>query len=425
MDTERGMLVSSGRQGKSVGFIKLFSGDAPHPLSLGSAAHPAATLAAHPAGVPDCDSARLVVLDVARVLAILFMIQGHVLDVLLAPQFRQGALYDGWLFLRGLTAPMFFMLAGVSFTLASMRSWLDYRQPSFKLFQRITRFAFFILLGYAMHLPADSLRNFQLLDAAGWQAWFQVDVLQCIGLTLIGLQLLVLLAKTPRRLALWGAGLGSAIILLAPLAWTLDGARYFPLPIAAYFNSQAGSLFPLFPWAGYVLFGAALGYVLRQWSATPAKITRLFAAGGLALLASGILLSRPLMFLYTNQDFWKTSPAVFLIRMGCVGLLLALFACVTPARSNSQRAWRWLAQESLLIYFVHVCILYGSIWNPGLRQWIGPTLAPLPTLGWICLLLLAMVLLGWTWNWFKRAEPRRSYLLRFAVLVLAIAHPWA
>ncbi len=40
-----------------------------------------------------------------------------------------------------------------------------------------------------------------------------------------------------------------------------------------------------------------------------------------------------------------------------------------------------LAQESLIIYFVHICILYGSTWNPGIRRWIGPTLAPLSALG--------------------------------------------
>lgn len=418
------------RQGKSVGRIELSSGSVLSPMGLGSAPlgsaqYPATSLSARPADVQYYDPARLVFLDVARVLAILFMIQGHALDVLLAPAYRQGLLFDGWLFLRGLTAPMFFILSGVSFTLSTLRSWEDYLQPSWKLFQRLIRFAFFVLLGYAMHLPARSLRDFQYVDAAGWQGWFQVDVLQCIGLTLLSLQILVLLVRTPQRLARWGAGLGGAIILLAPLAWTMDWARYLPLPIASYFNSQTGSLFPWFPWAGYVFFGAALGYVLRQWPATPRQFTRLFAAGGLALLVSGILLSKPVMLLYTHLDFWKTSPTLFLIRAGCVCLLLAFFSRVTPALSISQRAWRSLAQESLLIYFVHVCILYGSIWNLGLRQVIGSTLAPLPTLGWTCLLLLAMMLLAWTWNGFKRAEPRRSYLLRFAILVLAIAHPWA
>jgi uncharacterized membrane protein len=219
--------------------------------------------------------------------------------------------------------------------------------------------------------------------------------------------------------------LGGAIVLLTPLVWTMDWTRYLPVPVASYFNSQTGSFFPLFPWAGYVFCGAALGPVLRRWSTIPGKSERLLLASGLVLGVSGILLARPLMALYANLDFWKTSPALFLIRAGCVCLLLAFFAYVTTRWTAPYRACRSIAQESLLIYFVHVCILYGSIWNLGLRQVIGSTLAPLPTLAWICLLMLSMMLLAWTWNWFKRAEPRRSYLLRFAIFVLAIARPWA
>ena len=90
---------------------------------------------------------RLVLVDLARVLAILFMIQGHTLDVLLAPAYREGVLFDGWLFLRGLTAPVFFILSGVSFTASSMGKWEQYASPSWKVFRRIGRFAFFVGLG--------------------------------------------------------------------------------------------------------------------------------------------------------------------------------------------------------------------------------------------------------------------------------------
>ena len=396
----------------------------PRPGSLCPSHRRATTLRANYTGGEEADRSRLMVVDFARILAIGFMIQGHALDVLLAPAYRQGALFDVWLFLRGLTAPLFFILSGVSFILSSTRSWDDYSLPSWKLFRRLSRFAFFILLGYAMHLPARTLSEFRYVDAAGWQGWFQVDVLQCIGLTLIGLQIMVLLAKTPERFARWAAGLGGAVVLLTPLVWAVDWTPYLPLSMASYFNASTGSLFPLFPWSGYVFFGCALGYALRQRPATQWKPARLLAVGGLVLIVSGICLSQPVMALYPNLDFWKTSPTLFLIRAGCVCALLAFLIYLTRGVTLPQRALRPLAQESLIIYFVHVCILYGSIWNPGMRQVIGATLGPLPTLGWICLLLLSMTLLAWTWNWFKRAEPRRSYLLRFAVLVLAVAHPW-
>ena len=367
---------------------------------------------------------RLILVDLARVLAIFFMIQGHSLDVLLAPAYREGALFDVWLFLRGLTAPLFFILSGVSFTMATIGKWEEYSRVSWKLFRRIGRFAFFVALGYAMHLPASSLSEFRRLDAAAWQGWSQVDVLQCIGLALIGLQIVVLLAGTPTRLAQWSAVVGGAIILLTPLSWAVDWMGVFPMGIASYFNAQTGSLFPLFPWAGYIFLGATLGYYLREWSVVPGKSMRLLAVLGGVLGAAGVLLIKPFALLYADLDFWKTSPSLFLIRAACVCFLLALFAYVTARYRVPERACRAVAQESLLIYFVHVCFLYGSIWNPGMRQVMGATLTPLPTLCGIGLLTLTMMLMAWSWNWLKRAEPRRSYVLRFAIVLLAIYRPW-
>jgi uncharacterized membrane protein len=372
----------------------------------------------------DKASTRLVLVDLARVMAILFMIQGHTLDVLLAPAYRQGFLFDAWLFLRGLTAPVFFTLSGVSFTLSTMSNWEKYSQPSRKLFRRLGRFFFFVCLGYAMHLPAASLRDLKFVDAAGWQSAFQADVLQCIGLTLIGLQILVLLAGNPVRMARWSAAIAGAVVFLTPLTWAVDWTKLVPMPIATYLNSHTGSYFPLFPWTGFVFLGAALGYQVRQWSLLPGKAVRLLAASGAALGLAGLLLMKPLELLFGSRDFWQASPSSFLIRAACVCFLLVLFSYLTARYNVPHRSCRALAQESLLIYFVHICILYGSIWNPGLRQMVGATLSPLPTVAGISLLIASMMLLGWSWNWIKRAEPRRSHLLRFAVLLLAVYHPW-
>jgi uncharacterized membrane protein len=352
------------------------------------------------------------------------MIQGHTLDVLLSPAYRQGILFEGWLFLRGLTAPVFFILSGVSFTLSSVRGWDDYVQPSWKLLRRLGRFAFFVLLGYAMHLPALRPRDFQHVDAAGWQGWFQVDVLECIGVTLIALQVLVLLTRTPERFAQWSLGLSGGVILLTPLIWAVDWARHLPMSIASYLSAHTGSLFPLFPWSAYVLFGGAVGYALRCWSSDRWKPIQVLTAAGLAMIVLGASLSRPVTALYANLDFWRASPNVFLIRAGCVFVLLSFLTYLTQRLTLPQGALRALAAESLTIYFVHVCILYGSIWNPGLRQAIGSTLTPLPTLGWIVALVLSMMSLGWVWNRIKRTEPRRSYLVRFAVFALALLRPW-
>lgn len=368
---------------------------------------------------PSPTSSRHIAIDLARVIAIVFMVQGHTLDVLLSPDLRQGFLFDKWLFLRGLTAPTFFMLSGVSFFMASRKQWDSYLEPSTALWRRLSRFGMFVVLGYVMHLPVRTVHDFQWLDAAGWQSWFQVDVLQCIGFTLAFLQLLVYLAKTPERFAKLALGSAVFVVLLSPILWRAGATSFLAPPIAAYFNGSVGSFFPLFPWAAYVLFGSAVGFFCAEYqSASGALPVRQLAVGGLSLFTVGEGLQLIPWNIYGSIDFWHTSPSLFLVRVGCVCLLLSALALLVQRITLPQQAIRSLAKESLLIYFVHISILYGSLWNTGLRQSIGPTLAFLPTLGWIALMVLTMLLLAWTWSWFKKAAPRRSFALQAAIVLI-------
>jgi len=377
-----------------------------------------------PDGLVDAHGqSRLVVVDLARVLAILFMVQGHTLDVLLVPAYRAGVVFQSWLFLRGLTAPMFFMLSGISFTLASTKYWDAYLRPSARLFKRLRRFGFFVLLGYALHFPVKSFHDFRYLDAAGWQAWLQVDVLQCVGLTLLFLQALVWMAGTPERFAKLAAGAGAFVVLFAPISWEIGWARFLPLSVASYLTAQTGSLFPMLPWSGYVLLGSALGYIIQRqkWSSDSLARKPMIMGAAAMVLAAGCIALVPL-HPYGNIYFWTISPGVFLLKSGCVLLELALLSWVTRKITIPEQATRSIAQESLVVYFVHVCILYGCIWHDGLRQMIGANLTVLPTLAWIGALLASMLVMAWTWNWYKRTEPGISMLTRMAVIVMAIAY---
>jgi uncharacterized membrane protein len=372
-------------------------------LSLANSTQfPTATAQPKPTGGAN-RQARILWLDLARALAIIFMIQGHTLDVLLAPQYRQGLVFNAWFFLRGLTAPTFLLLCGLSFSVSTVRRWESYQCFSKPLFRRWSRFLFLILLGYAMHLPARSLAGFRSLDRSAWQSWFQVDVLQCVGITLALLQWLVFVTGKPRRFAVAAISLGACIVLLTPIAWANDWSKHIPLGVGAYFTSTTGSLFPLLPWSGYIFIGAAIGAL---FSLRPRSSRSLgFAAAGLGpvLVTAGMTLESMPIRLYANLDFWKTSPNLFFIRLGCVCIFLTTIAYISQRIPLPWRVVRSLSRWSLAIYLVHICILYGSNWNPGLRQWIGPTLGLLPTLGWIAVLLFSMVLFGLASQWCKEA----------------------
>ena len=362
-------------------------------------------------------SSRIIAVDFARVLAILFMIQGHTLDVLLHPAARQGFFFDKWLFLRGLTAPMFLTLSGASFAIATLRRWDSHIHISSAFWKRTRRFLFFVALGYVMHLPMKSFRNISFVNSAGWQGWLQVDVLQCIGISLCLLQVLVLIGKTPERFAKLAVGSGFLTILVTPFMWKL-GWAHVPLFFSSYFNGNTGSLFPLFPWVGYIFCGVGLGYLYhRQQQNDVSPILPVLVIGSLATVAGFVINQIPIT-IYANTDYWKTSPNLFLSRIGCVCMILAGLTYFTQKISLPQRAVQSVAQESLTIYIIHICILYGSSWNMGLRQLIGPTLNFLPTLEWIMLLLITMTAMGFIWNRFKHAEPAKTFWLQSAAVVL-------
>ena len=73
-----------------------------------------------------------------------------------------------------------------------------------------------------------------------------------------------------------------------------------------------------------------------------------------------------------------------------------------------------VAQESLLIYFVHLCIVYGSVWNRGLTQTYGPTLTPVQTLAAVLVVIASMVGLAWYWNRLKHVHPRIARGMSYA-----------
>ena len=366
----------------------------------------------------------MMMVDFARVIAMVFMIQDHTMDALLSPSYLHGPAFQVWLFIRGLTAPIFLTLSGISFTLATISRWDLHSHPTAAVFTRARRYLFFILLGYAMHLPVRSLHAMRALDTAGWRSWLQVDVLQCIGITLIILQLVVLAARTPERYGRCTAILGAAIVMFAPVIWSLNWVQYVPVTLGSYLNSQTGSLFPIFPWSGYILFGAALGYLYAKRGSNTSEHmwTRRLSFAGVLMIVLGVGMSKIPLNIYQYPESYTPSPNLFMVRAGCVCLVLALMTYVTHWINTPRRLTTALARESLTVYFVHICVLYGSIWNPGLRQIIGQRLTLWECLAPVIVLVGSMFFLAWTWNWCKRTLPRGTALIRSTAIILVVGY---
>jgi uncharacterized membrane protein len=372
-------------------------------------------------GVPDVSteaqsggghSRRVIFIDLARALAAVFMLYGHTVSALLAPRYQTGIWFDIWIFQRGLTSTLFLLLSGFAFSIATARHWSSHGQPTAAVFRRVRRFSLFILLGYALHFPVARFVDLAYATPERWQSFLVVDVLQLIGVTFIGIQVLVMLTRSRRAFGWTALVAAVVVILLTPFFWRVDWAAHLPLSIASYLSPSHGSQFPLFPWSAYVLLGAALGQWYLGWGTA-----RLDWYANVALFAPGLALVT-LAFLVDwllGTHAWESVPNQVALRMGASLMLLALIARASQRITRLPHIFGAFAQETLLIYFVHLCIVYGSVWNRGLAQSYGPTLSPGQTVLYVLLLLAAMAGLALYWNWWKHTRPRAARWTALAV----------
>jgi hypothetical protein len=303
--------------------------------------------------------------DLVRAAAVLFMIQGHALNVLLAPQYAGGPFFHTWVYLRGLTSCTFLMLSGFSFSLATIRRWPEYRVPGRRVYRRMARYLMLLVLGYCMRFPSRSLSGLSTISPDQWQSFAIVDVLQLVAVTLTALQVAVWLLESPRAFMTWSLGAAAVTVLVAPVVSHLGWGATAPIFLRAYLTSATGSLFPALPWSPY---GAI--------------------------------------------EFWTVSPNLFLAKAGSV--LIGLAATIWLARGARAlpRVVTALSRESLLVYLAHVVLLYGSAWTVGFSQSVGARLGPGPVLVWIAALLAAMSLLAWTWHECKRHLSNATRFVR-------------
>lgn len=352
---------------------------------------------------------RVIFIDLARALAVVFMLYGHSIGALLAPEHRAGVWFDIWTFQRGLTSSLFLLLSGFAFSVATARRWSAHVRPSRQMFTRVRRFLTFVLLGYALHFPVPRFADLSTMSDANWRSLLAVDVLQLIGTTFIIVQLIVMLTRSRRVFTVVSLILASVVVFTTPRVWTIDWTQVLPLWASSFLTEATGSQFPLFPWAGYILLGISLGQIYGRWGASNLRLYANVALllPGVLLIAGGLAL-RPMAASLFGTEPPSFVPPEVLIRAGTCLIICGAIAHASDHITGLPRVFGALAQETLLIYFVHLCIVYGSIWNPGLFQLYGATLTPLQVLTVVLVLTSAMTALAWQWNWLKHTSSRTA-----------------
>ena len=356
-------------------------------------------------------------LDLYRGLIVLFMLEGHVLRALLTPELQQESWFIQHELLHGLTGPGFLFGAGFAFAIATQRRWdhLIAWTPAF--LRRIWRVVLIIFIGYALHLPYLSLRKtFTQSTPQQWDALFAFDVLQCIGLTLLGLRLLLVILRN-EKVFVWSVIiLGLAIVYATPPVWEPRFVVSLPRVMAQAVNGLGASPFPIFPFSGFLLSGTVVAWLFlrRAQEGTEDRFTRNLAIFGVSLVGFGYGIDVLPFQTYGNYNFWFTSPNYFWIRLGYLLLLLSgLWLLESLVRHREDHdIWmpKWLINlgiESFAVYIAHLILLYGWVTNPldNMTSWWGLKLTLWQSTFAFILFTIVMVGISQLWHFVKKRHP--------------------
>jgi uncharacterized membrane protein len=343
-----------------------------------------------PSPTPPPRRPRLPALDAARALGVVAMVVGHTLDALLSPAARIHPATIAYWKARGLTAPLFMLVAGWAVTVAIRRA------PARGLGvvrHRLPRVLLLLLVGVALRWPGWGVEALRAGDPAVWAHLLAFDALHAIAFAFLGAAAVFALGLPPRAERL-------AFLLLVALAVALGMRTPPPLPTAlpalALEQAMGGtSPFPLFPWVGYFFAGCLVGLAVGDGSRR--AVRGLVAVGAALVLAT----------------FWQGvgtalpgAPALIAFRIGVILLLLATLSAVPPAAAASLAP---LGRLSLVIYALHLPLVYGWSTVAGLATRIGPRLGAVAALGVALGVLLGSATAAWvlTWLWAGLARLAR------------------
>lgn len=305
--------------------------------------------------------------DLARGLAVLFMILVHVLWHWGAPETWNTPIGRAISFLGGPTAaPVFMFLMGASLAFSSRSSFRSL----------LARGLWLVFLGYLLNvlrgvipatigLATGVVTADQIAPYDQWWLLTTVDIHHMAGLSLIAIAALRL---GTRPGPVW-LGLAGVLALASPWLRTLTfGTPLIDLPLTPVLGSAPNVFYAVVPWLVYPLTGAVFGTIVARAPDRPAIFRRAGLLGlGLCVAGAGlIVVERPS---FDVQTYWR-EPLSFI-----VGILGIVFVWLALCDIATRRAWidrcvgvvhGW-SSRVIAMYFSHWIIVGWGIGVVGFR----------------------------------------------------------
>lgn len=373
-------------------------------------------------------SKRLDYIDLLRGWAVIVMIETHVFNATLTGEIKGSAFFEYIAFMNGLVAPSFLFASGLAYAVTTRRKLNDYLSFGTPLLRQVGRLLLILAIGYLLHLPKFNYTQIMsVAEERPWRTFFQADVLQCIAVSLLFMQVLLLVLRNERRLYLTLIAVTAGVVFLTPVVWGIDFWPILPAPLAGYINGmhfKSFPGFPLFPWSAFLFAGAIVGYFYQESRTSSeqesAMMKRLLWWSPALILASFVI--HPVAaVIYPTYDYWRFSPSFYLLRLGIVITLCVGMFFYEKGRGVSPRSpVTLIGRESLIVYAAHLLLIYGDFGTFNFSKRVNHTFGYGEAVITTVLLMGMMYALALFWNRIKRGSPRWKVALQFGTLAVLV-----
>ncbi|MHB8578289.1 MAG: heparan-alpha-glucosaminide N-acetyltransferase domain-containing protein [Ignavibacteriaceae bacterium] len=368
------------------------------------------------------EKVRFVFVDLLRGWALLVMFEVHSFNVLLKPALQKTDWFNQLNFVNGLVAPSFLFISGFAFILSTQNNLDELRKFGGKFWKKIARIVLVFLAGYSLHIPFLSIRliheraNQQMMLAA-----YNVDILQCIAAGLLFIFIARLIFISDKHYNIFLIVSFFFVILISPLFWQIDFTKFLNPFFADYLNPNNGSYFPLFPWMGFLLAGAIICTLYLQEREKGNEKIFIYSTAiiGLGLAFAGHFFLSEIF--RSNSISVKPLPAFFFQRLGYVLFLLGLCWYYAEKRQTKTSFVLDVGRESLLVYWLHLQVLYRHVLNSqNIASIYGGTFNVLQSVLFTIALAIAMIIVAKIWGAIKRRYRDFSSRLTLTVVVVCV-----
>ena len=306
---------------------------------------------------------RLAFIDWTRGFAAVVMLQGHTFDSFTRTDLRDKSAFMLSQFLGGMPPAIFLFLTGITFAFLMDSRERQGATAGQRIWAALKRSRYLFLIAFLFRIQ---LYVFGFPTSPAGEL-LRVDILNCMGMAM--LLLAPMAAFTTRERIRLCTILGLVIAALSPLVSMID-PTHVPWIVRSYFFPSY-NYFGFFPWASFLAFGMVAGSVIR--CVKPEEMPRAMLwmlSIGIGLAVTAHHLSTMPYSLYAKSEFWLNSPALIMIKLGVVLAMLGLaYLWVNLASAQKWSLFRQLGTTSLLVYWVHIELVYGrwlGIWKQAL-----------------------------------------------------------